>query len=496
MADNLQATARRVVTENGFDPDFGPDVQRQLASQPDAAAFSSDVGNDARDLRDLLWSSIDNDESLDLDQIEVAERLPDGSIRITVGIADVDVLVGRHTPVDEHAAHNATSVYTGVAIFPMLPEALSTARTSLLGQQDRFAIAIEVVVGAAGEVVSYDAYRAIVRNKAKLAYDPVGSWLDGGAMPPSISQVPGLAEQLQLQHEAAKRLKAQRERSGALDLDTIETRPIVQNGKIVDLAVTRDNPARDLIEDFMIAANGAIARFLEAHGSSGIRRVVREPERWSRIVELAGEYGERLPEGPDSIALSRFLAQRKIADPLRFPDLSLAIIKLLGPGEYALDRPGQDPGGHFGLAAHDYTHATAPNRRYADLVTQRLVKAVLVGAAQPYSDDELTAIAAHCTEREDAARKVERTMRKIAAALLLRDRIGQNFDAIVTGVTPKGTFVRVLTPPAEGLLLRGDQHPDVGDRVRVKLVSVDPQKGYIDFHSLGVSRLSSNRVSS
>lgn len=493
---DLVAAARRVAVENGFDPDFGPDVQRELAQTPSAGAAPATTDG-ARDLRGLLWSSIDNDESLDLDQIEVAEQLPDGSIRVTVGIADVDVLVPGGSPIDGHAAHNATSVYSGVTVFPMLPEALSTGKTSLLGAQDRLAIAIEVVVDKDGNVTKYDAYRAVVRNKAKLAYDSVGQWLEGeegggsgsgakASAPPAIADVAGLEDQLRLQREAARRLKAQRDAAGALELDTIEARPVAKDGRIVDLALTRKNLARDLIEDFMIAANVAIAKFLEAHGSSGIRRVVREPERWARIVELAQRYGTTLPSEPDPVALSKFLAARRVADPLRFPDLSLSVVKLLGPGEYALDRPGKDPGGHFGLAAHDYTHATAPNRRYADLVTQRLVKAVLAGAQQPYSDDELTQIAAHCTEREDAARKVERTVRKIAAALLLGDRIGQSFDGIVTGNNQNGVFVRLLSPPAEGRLVHGDTGVDVGDRVRVRLVHVNPDKGFIDFHVLNV----------
>ncbi|HYM26487.1 MAG TPA: RNB domain-containing ribonuclease, partial [Vicinamibacterales bacterium] len=434
-----------------------------------------------RDLRDKPWSSIDNTESKDLDQIEVAEAMPDGTIKLIVAIADVDALVPKGSPIDGHAYANCTSVYTGVDMFPMLPIKLSTDLTSLNENQDRLAIAIETVVNAAGDVVSYDVYRALVRNGAQLAYEPVGQWLDGGDLPQKVAGNKTLIEQLKLQHEASKRLKAERLRNGALEFETIEATPIAKNGKVVDLQLIHKNDARNLIEDFMIASNVAIAKFLEARGRSGIRRVVREPERWARIVELAKRYGTTLPNEPDPLALSKFLVARLKADPDVFPDLSVSIVKLMGPGIYALDLPGKDPGGHFGLATHDYTHATAPNRRYADLVTQRLVKAALANTPAPYSNDELADVAARCTEREDAENKVERTVRKTIAALILHDRIGETFDAIVTGRNPKGTFVRTLHPPAEGMVVRNTDDFDVGDKVRVKLVAADPYKGYIDF---------------
>jgi exoribonuclease-2 len=367
----------------------------------------------------------------------------------------------------------------------MLPEELSTDLTSLNEGVDRLAIAIETVVDANGEVVSYDVYRAMIHNTAKLAYEAVGEFLAGGSPPPKIANNQTIIDQLKLQHEASKRLKAERIRNGALEFDTIEATPVAKDGKIVDLKVTHKNMARDLIEDFMIASNVAIAKFLEAKGRSGIRRVVREPERWGRIVELAGRYGTTLPADPDPIALAKFLIERRKADPERFPDLSLSIVKLMGPGIYALDLPGKDPGGHFGLATHDYSHATAPNRRYADLVTQRLVKATLADTPAPYTNDELANIAQRCTEREDAENKVERTIRKTAAALILSDDIGESFDAIVTGASSKGTFVRTIRPPAEGMVVRNHQGFDVGDKVRVKLLSADPQKGYIDFEGQG-----------
>jgi exoribonuclease-2 len=478
---DLAAAALRAVLAAGFEPEITADAKRQLESISSPAAIDSGV----RDLRDRPWSSIDNTESRDLDQIEIAEQLPDGSIRLVVGIADVDVLVPKGSPLDEHAFANCTSVYTGVEMFPMLPEKLSTDFTSLNESTDRLIIAIETVVSEQGTVVSYDVYRAMARNTSKLAYDEVGAWLDGGAPPKKVAANATLTAQLRLQAAASKRLKAERIKNGALEFDTIEASPITENGRVVDLKVVHKNHARDLIEDFMIASNIAIAKFLEAKGRSGIRRVVREPERWNRIVELAGRYGESLPPVPDSLALASFLTRRRAADPDRFPDLSISIVKLMGPGIYALDLPGKDPGGHFGLAAHDYTHATAPNRRYADLVTQRLVKAALANAPAPYTDDELTAIAKQCTEREDAENKVERSVRKIVAALLLSDRIGDTFDAIVTGANQKGTFVRTIHPPAEGMVVRNHEGFDVGDKVRVKLVAADPERAFIDFEGRG-----------
>jgi VacB/RNase II family 3'-5' exoribonuclease len=480
---NVAAAARAVVVDAGFEPDINPAATQQLDRITGPAPIPAD--SELEDLRGRPWSSIDNTESRDLDQIEIAEQLPDGNIRLTVGIADVDVLVPKGTPLDLHAYTNCTSVYTGVEVFPMLPEKLSTNCTSMNEGGDRLIIAIETVVNAQGDVVSFDVYRAVACNTAQLAYDDVGAWLDGEAPPKSVAGNALLMEQLKLQAEASKRLKDERARNGALELDTIEATPIAKDGRIIDLKVIHKNRARDLIEDFMIASNVAIAKFLEGKGRSGIRRVVREPERWDRIVELASRYGEKLPSAPDSLALAQFLIRRRQADPDRFPDLSLSIVKLMGPGIYALDLPGKDPGGHFGLATHDYSHATAPNRRYADLVTQRLVKAALANAPAPYSDDELAQVAQQCTEREDAENKVERKVRKIVAALLLSDRIGDSFDAIVTGANDKGTFVRTLHPPAEGMVVRGQNGFDVGDKVRVKLVAADPERAFIDFEGQG-----------
>jgi exoribonuclease-2 len=478
---DMHAAARRVVLTAGFEADLDPAAQKQVDGLDAPAPMPPGV----RDMRDQPWSSIDNNESRDLDQIEIAEELSNGCVRLVVAIADVDSLVPKGSPLDEHAFANCASVYTGIDVYPMLPEKLSTNLTSLNENEDRLAIAIETVVDEDGNVVSYDVYRAMVRNKAQLAYDAVGDWLGGGPTPEKVKGNAKLTAQLKLQRDASQRLKAERARNGALELDTIEATPIAKDGKIVDLRVVHRNQARDLIEDFMIASNVAIAKFLEAKGRSGIRRVVREPERWSRIVELASRYGASLPSQPDSLALAHFLIDRRQADPDRFPDLSLSNVKLLGPGIYALDLPGKDPGGHFGLATHDYSHATAPNRRYADLVTQRLVKAALANTPAPYTNDELTAVAERCTEREDAENKVERNVRKIVAALILQDRIGQSFDGIVTGANQKGTFVRTVHPPAEGMVVSGHEGFDVGDKVRVKLVGADPTRGFIDFQGQG-----------
>ena len=465
--------------ENGFEPDFPPAVAQQLAAIKNNPPKA--VPGDVQDLRKLLWSSIDNDTSRDLDQIEYAEKLPDGTTKVLVGIADVDSFVPKGTPIDLHAGKETCTVYTGVRNFPMLPEELSTGTTSLLEVDGKLSVVTEFVVNNNGEVSKHQIYPALVVNKAQLSYNGVGAWLEGtGPAPAKVAASPELQAQLKLQDEIAQALKDERHRHGALNIETTEVHPVILNDQIVDLQKQQKSRATELIEDFMIAANGVVARTLEEAGISSIRRVVKTPERWDRIVALAAQQGGKLPTQPDSKALNDFLQARKAADPDHFADLSLAVIKLMGPGEYVLERPGQPSPGHFGLAVQDYTHSTAPNRRYADVVTQRLIKSLLSRQTSPYSDDELTAIAANCTTKEDAARKVERGMTKRIAAVTMSSRIGQMFDAIVTGVTPKGTFVRVLQPHVEGLLVHG-QGTDVGDKLRVKLISADPQRGYIDF---------------
>jgi exoribonuclease-2 len=473
--------ARQAMTENGFEPDFSPQAQQQL-TELKAHPPKFAPGGNIRDLRELLWSSIDNDTSRDLDQIEVAERLPNGDTKVLVGIADVDAFVPKGTPIDTHAGKETTTVYTGVKIFPMLPEQLSTDSSSLLEAGDKLSVVIEFVVGAEGSVHSGNIYQAIVRNKAQLTYNAVGAWLESrGSAPEKVAASLQLQSQLKLQDEAAQSLRNERYRHGALNIESIETHPLIVNEQIVDVVRQEKNRATELIEDFMIAANEVVARMLEGNKVSSIRRVVKTPERWPRIVELAAKLGGQLPSDPDSKALNDFLIRRKAADPDHFADLSLAVIKLMGPGEYVLQRPGDPEQGHFGLAVQDYTHSTAPNRRFADLITQRLIKAVLISQPAPYSNDELAAIAQNCTTKENAARKVEREMSKRIAAVAMSNRVGEVFDGIVTGVTPHGTFVRVLKPAIEGLLAQGQQGADVVDRLRVKLIRTDIQRAFIDF---------------
>ncbi len=463
----------------GFDPDWAAGTDEQLASLKARLLPAPDES--IRDLRGRLWSSIDNDTSRDLDQIEVAERT-DGGISVLIGIADVDSDVPMGSPIDQHAASQTTTVYTAVRTFPMLPEQLSTDLTSLGEARDRLALVIEMLIDSAGSITSSSIYRALVRNQAQLTYSGVGPWLEGLVPPPpKISASADLTSQLKLQDEAASALRQQRQRLGALEFDRVEAEPIIADGNVKGIQARQKNRASDLIEDFMIAANEVMAQALTRSGLSGIRRVVKSPERWPRIVELAARYGGKLPERPDSAGLAAFLGHQRQRDPVHYADLSLAVIKLMGPGEYVLARPGDALQGHFGLAASDYTHSTAPNRRFADLVIQRLIKASFARRPPPYSDDELSAIAQNCTRKEDAARKVERAMSKRVAAVAFYDRRGETFNAVVTGVTPKGVFVRVMQPPIEGRLMRGEQGVDVGDQIRVTLLSTDPQHGYIDF---------------
>jgi len=465
--------------ERGLLPDFSAQAMNECNGIHGAAA---DHGESTRDLRTLAWCSIDNDDSRDLDQLTVAEPLPDGTVKIFVAIADVESTVRMPSAIDEHAKHNTTSVYTAAEIFPMLPEKLSTDLTSLNLESDRLAFIVEMIIAEDGSLQNSELYRAAVRNRAKLAYNSVGAWLEGsGPMPKEIGSVNGLEENLRLQDRTARKLKSLRHIHGALDLETIEARPVFDGDEIRDLETEKRNAAKDIIEDFMITANGVTARYLSGKNIPSLRRVVRTPKRWERIVELALERGFTLPEAPDSIALDKFLLSAKSADPLRFPDLSLSVIKLLGAGEYVVELPGGSSVGHFGLAVKDYAHSTAPNRRYPDLITQRLLNAAMAGSSVPYTNDELAELAKHCTENEDAAKKVERQVGKSAAALVLESKINQWFAAIVTGASAKGTWVRLLDPPIEGRLVNGFAGVDVGDRFRVQLVHTDVDRGYIDF---------------
>jgi exoribonuclease-2 len=476
---NLVAAARAAMIEHGFQPDFPAGTGTELAAIKEQPAPSA-AG--LADLRNLPWSSIDNDTSKDLDQIEWAEQLPDGRIRILIGVADVDARVKKGTVIDTHAQYETTSVYTGVTIFPMLPTELSEGITSLNENEDRMAFVIDFAVDAEGNAPDGKAYRALVRNRAQLAYPSVGAWLEGKAdAPPKVAANADLAAQLKLQDAAAQRMEDCRFQHGALDLETIETRPLLHTDEIIGIAPIEKNRATLLIEEFMVAANGVIARTFQEAALPSIRRIVRTPKRWDRIVELAAEKGTTLPADPDSKALNDFLLAQKQKDPDHFPDLSLTVIKLMGPGEYVLVKPNEQSPGHFGLAVQDYTHSTAPNRRFPDVVTQRLLKAWLTRSAPPYSEDALNAIAQRCTQMEDSARKVEREMQKRIAAVVLHPHIGQSYQAIVTGVNNYGTFVRTLDPHVEGMLVHGGKGLDVGDKVTVKLVATDPQRGFIDF---------------
>ena len=467
------------MVQRGLLPDFSADVIAEIDSIANAAVATDPS---LKDLRSLLWASIDNDDSLDLDQLTVAEQLPGGAVKILVAIADVDAIVRKQSAIDDHARTNTTSVYTAAEIFPMLPEKLSTDLTSLADRKDRLAIVIEFEVGADGAVGKSDIYRATVTNRAKLAYNSIASWLDGaGPEPAPVSMVPGLDQNLRLQDRVAQAMKKRRHQNGALTLETIEARPVFAGDSLRDLQADQKNRATELIEDFMIGANGVTARYLEQKRFPALRRILRSPERWARIVELARDEGGRLPPNPDSTALQQFLEERRQADPVHFPDLSLSVVKLLGRGEYVVDFPGQAVVGHFGLAVNDYTHSTAPNRRFPDLITQRLLKAALSGTPSPYTSDELNDLAGHCTDQEDNASKVERQVRKSAAALLLESRVGDRFDGIVTGASDKGTWVRIDHPAAEGRVMRGYKGFDVGDHVTVELVDTDVERGFVDF---------------
>lgn len=484
----LKEIAHRAMLERGFLPDFSDEVLAELESLKAgqiSSGNSAEEPNTIRDMRNLLWSSIDNDDSLDLDQLTFAEAAQSNRVKAFIAIADVAYAVKNGSAIDQHARNNTTSVYTAAEIFPMLPEKVSTDITSLNLDQDRLAIVVEMLITAGGELEDSNIYPAWVHNHAKLAYNSVAAWLEkNGDIPAAIAEVQGLAENLRLQDKAAQSLKNLRHLNGALVLDTVEARPVFDGDQIQALDIDEKNRAKEIIEDFMIAVNGVTARYLSTKNFPSIRRVVRTPKRWERIVAIAADLDYKLPPLPDSIVLEEFLVKQKAADPLRFPDLSLAVIKLLGAGEYVAELPNGNVPGHFGLAVKDYGHSTAPNRRYPDLLTQRLLKAALHGRAVPYTIEELNVLAAHCTAAEDAANKVERQVEKSAAALLLETRIGENFDSIVTGASEKGTWVRLLSVPVEGKVVQGSKGLDVGDRVRVQLISVDVEKGFIDFRKI------------
>ncbi len=478
---DLHRIARAAVREAGFEPDFPAGVARELEGLEGAEARAASDPR-VRDLRGLLWSSIDNRESRDLDQVEYAERDAEG-YRVLVGIADVDAYVPSDSAVDRHAAFNTVSVYTPAKVFPMLPERLSTDLTSLVEGADRLAVVTELCVSRGGEVRCENVYRALVHNRAKMDYDTVGAWLEGrGPAPGSFKRVEGLEEQVRLQDEVAGALRELRRQSGALELEREELVPVIdEQGRVVGLKERQHNRAQTIIESLMVAANTSMAELLQSKGVPSLRRVVRAPERWPLLVEKAASYGETLPDEPDPRALSDFMSGRRAADPAGYSELSLAVLKMMGPGDYLVEAPGLDQEGHFGLAVNDYTHSTAPNRRFPDLVTQRCLKSAADGAPAPYTREVLEAIAARCNLMESAARRVERRMRKVAAAAMLSAHVGETFEAVVTGVKPKGTFARLLRPPADGKVVKGFRGLDVGERVRVRLLSTDPERGFIDF---------------
>ncbi len=475
---NLAAAALDELHKAGFRPEFSPDVAAQV--QQLSAGAQGDAASGLPDLRDLDWSSIDNDTSRDLDQIEVAERVA-GGIRVQIAIADVAAAVAKDSPIDQHAAAQTQTVYTAVRNFPMLPMELSTDLTSLNQGGDRLAVLMSFTVDGSGALGGEAVTRAWVRNRAQLAYSHIGPWLEAGASSADAAIAPWLADQLRLQDQAAQALHTARIKAGALEFQRAESDAIVMDGRVTGLHETTANRAMHLIEDFMVAANGVMARALRAGGRSGLQRVVRVPQRWDRIVALAAERGTELPTTPDPVALNTFLQHQREIDADHYPDLAVGVIKLMGAGEYVLMRPTDDPTGHFGLAARDYAHSTAPNRRYPDLVTQRILHAMMAGASAPYTDDELTAIATHCNETNKALRKIDRAMQKRVAAVAMSSHLGQVFSGVVTGATPKGVYVRVFDPPFEGRVVQGDAGLDVGASVRVKLLHTDPARAFIDF---------------
>jgi exoribonuclease-2 len=484
--NKLEGISRSAMRAHGLEPDFSAEALRQLDQivAPAGKEAVKILGDSVQNLSHLLWCSIDNDDSRDLDQLSAAEAQTDGSVKVWVAIADVDILVPLKSPLDQHAQLNTVTVYTGVKTFYLLPEKLSTNFTSLVQDQERVAVVTEMRIGEDGKSSDERVFLAVVCNKAKLAYSSVSEWLEGRApLPPVAAQVSGMDAHLKLQDSVAQHLRKLRFQNGALDFENSETVPVMENGMVTDLRRTTKTRAGQLIEDLMIQTNSVNAKFLKSRGSPSVRRVVRTPERWSRIVELAHERGTTLPDVADPKALSEFMANAKAKNPDQYPELSLSIVKLLGRGEYVLDLPGEESIGHFGLAVHDYSHSTAPNRRFPDLVTQRLLKNSILNHPSPYTNAELTEIASHCTEQENAADRVERQVRKSIAASLLSSHIGTQYDAIVTGASEKGTWVRTTQPVVEGRVVHGSSGLDVGNRVRVTLRSVNIDKGFIDFEA-------------
>lgn len=501
---DLAAIAVQELHKAGFQPEFSPEAAAQVrelsARSPEGKGGQDSHGSQGvEDLRERDWSSIDNDTSRDLDQIEVAERVP-GGIRVHVAIADVAAMVAKDSAIDQHAAAQTQTVYTAVRNFPMLPLELSTDLTSLNENGDRRAVLMSFTVGEGGALADEAVTLATVRNRAQLAYSRVGPWLEAAAAGTAVAKVAtlrsdsapkgsamsdqedgALAEQLRLQDEAAQKLHKARVALGALEFHRAEADPVVLDGRIAGLHESVQNRAMNLVEDLMVAANGVMARALRRGGRSALQRVVRVPQRWDRIVALTSERGATLPATPDPVALNDFLQQQRASDPIHYPDLAVGVIKLLGAGEYVMMRADEDPAGHFGLAARDYAHSTAPNRRFPDLVMQRLLHAMVAGTASPYSDEELAAIATHCNDADKALRKIDRAMQKRVAAVAMSSHIGQVFNGVVTGVSSKGVYARVIEPPFDGRIVENEAGLDVGCRVKLKLLHTDPARAFIDF---------------
>ena len=480
---DLRAIADRAMEKYGFNPSFPKKVLREVR---DLLEWSPNgEKTDVVDLRNILWVSIDNHDTMDIDQIQFCKEEADNEIHVKVAIADVDLLVKKGSPIDRHAVKHGTSIYTGVVTYPMLPVRLSEDITSLHPNHVRMAVVIEYTVLQDGSTRPGNIYPAIVQNQAKLVYEVVGEWLEErNAFPYDSLKIPELADQLLLQHEAAERMKEQRAKQGFLDLLTIEASPVMDGGNVTGLVVQKESPAHSLIEEFMIAANRTLVNHLKDASYPMVQRIVRTPRNWDGIIEEAASRHMKLPKDPDAQALAGFLLSQKKADPESFPDLSLTIVKLMGPGEYVGIAPGEDSVGHFALAVTDYTHGTAPNRRYVDIIIQRLIKAVVATQPSPYGIDELVMLADHLSATEKAAKKVERFMIKAAAAVLLRDRIGEEFRAIVTGAADKGTYARIIDPPVEGRIVRNEKGLKVGNKILVRLLNTDPEQGFIDLERI------------
>ncbi len=474
---DLEELGCQVMREKGLSCQFSKAALDQLAQIQGAASPTAQHV----DLRSFLWCSIDNDTSRDLDQLTYAEK-EDAIFSLWIAVADVDALVNKNTPLDQAARINTTSVYTPTKIFPMLPEKLSTNLTSLNEGEDRLALVVKIQIDPSGTVLNSSLFLALVRNYAKLTYHSVGPWLaETGVIPEKVKTVAGLEKVLRTQHQITQILKQKRQESGSLTLHSADAEIRLDLNNHLVAEKESQSFANQLIEEFMIAANRATAEYLKKAKIPYLRRVVRTPKYWDRIVDLAQGYGETLPKEPDSKALNAFLKKRLEEDPETFPDLSLTVIKLLGRGEYIVEHSDEKPTGHFALAVPDYTHATAPNRRFPDLIAQRQYKAVIRGERSPYSFEELKDLAAHCTQQEDAATKVERRLNKSAAALLLSPQIGKFFKGIITGANVKGTWVRIFEPAVEGKIVQGYQGLKVGDKVTVQLQSIDIANGFINF---------------